>query len=96
VVLPYLEDSQSGVLFTAFSFGRPVIASDIGSFADFIEPGKTGELFPTGDPDSLMKMLVKLRENKLDYDEKYIANEMNEKYSWEKCAEAISILYKSN
>ncbi|MBI3475571.1 MAG: glycosyltransferase family 4 protein [Acidobacteria bacterium] len=43
-VLPYTEVFQSGVLFLAYSFGLPVIASDVGSFRDDILPGKTGFL----------------------------------------------------
>ena len=43
-VLPYTEVFQSGVLFLAYSFGLPVIASDVGSFRDDILSGKTGFL----------------------------------------------------
>jgi len=43
-VLPYTEVFQSGVLFLAYSFGLPVIATDVGSFRDDIVPGKTGFL----------------------------------------------------
>jgi glycosyltransferase involved in cell wall biosynthesis len=41
-VLPYTEIFQSGVLFLAYSFGLPVIATDVGSFAEDIVEGKTG------------------------------------------------------
>lgn len=41
-VLSYTEVFQSGVLFLAYSFGLPVIASDVGSFRDDIIPGETG------------------------------------------------------
>ena len=33
VVLPYRHIDQSGVLFTAFRFGCPIIGTDVGSFA---------------------------------------------------------------
>ena len=42
LALPYTEVFQSGVLFLAYSFGLPVIASDVGSFRDDIIAGKTG------------------------------------------------------
>ena len=42
VVLPYTEIFQSGILFLAYSFGLPVIATDVGSFADDVVEGKTG------------------------------------------------------
>lgn len=36
VVLPYRHIDQSGVLLTAYRFGTPVIAFDVGAFADYI------------------------------------------------------------
>jgi glycosyltransferase involved in cell wall biosynthesis len=42
LVLPYAEVFQSGVLFLSYSFGLPVIATDVGSFRDEIIDGKTG------------------------------------------------------
>jgi len=44
LVLPYTHIYQSGVLFLAYSFGLPVIASDVGSFRHDIIEGKTGYL----------------------------------------------------
>jgi glycosyltransferase involved in cell wall biosynthesis len=41
-VLPYTLVFQSGVLFLSYSFGLPVIASDVGSFRDDIVEGETG------------------------------------------------------
>jgi glycosyltransferase involved in cell wall biosynthesis len=42
LVLPYTMIFQSGVLFMAYSFGLPVIATDVGSLRDDIVEGKTG------------------------------------------------------
>src|SRR5207244_129449 len=42
LVLPYTQVFQSGVLFLAYSFGLPVIASNVGSFRDDIIEGETG------------------------------------------------------
>jgi D-inositol-3-phosphate glycosyltransferase len=41
-VLPYTEIFQSGILFLAYSFGLPVIATNVGSFADDVVEGRTG------------------------------------------------------
>lgn len=38
VVLPYRHIDQSGVLFTAFRFGVPVITTDVGSFRENVPP----------------------------------------------------------
>jgi D-inositol-3-phosphate glycosyltransferase len=42
LVLPYTQIFQSGVLFMAYSFGLPVIASDVGSFGQDIIKGVSG------------------------------------------------------
>lgn len=44
LVLPYTQVYQSGVLFLAYSFGLPAIATDVGSFRDDIVQGETGYL----------------------------------------------------
>jgi len=46
VVLPYIEASQSGIIATAFAFGKPVITTDVGSLAEVVEDRKTGLLIP--------------------------------------------------
>ncbi len=42
LVLPYTSVFQSGVLFLAYSFGLPVIATEVGSLGDDIIEGETG------------------------------------------------------
>lgn len=44
VVCPYLDATQSGVLMTAFAFGKPVVATSVGSFKDVISNGVNGLL----------------------------------------------------
>jgi glycosyltransferase involved in cell wall biosynthesis len=53
LVLPYNEIFQSGVLFLAYSFGLPVVATDVGSFREEIAEGQTGYLCRPADPDDL-------------------------------------------
>ncbi len=48
-VFPYREIEASGVLSLALAHGRPVIASDLGSFAETITDGMQGYLVPPGD-----------------------------------------------
>lgn len=42
LVLPYTLVSQSGVLFLSYSFGLPVIATNVGSLSEDIVEGETG------------------------------------------------------
>ncbi|MGA7449502.1 MAG: glycosyltransferase, partial [Terriglobales bacterium] len=51
------EIFQSGVLFLGYSFGLPVIATDVGSFREEIDEGVTGFLCKPGDPVDLAKTL---------------------------------------
>jgi D-inositol-3-phosphate glycosyltransferase len=57
LVLPYKEIFQSGVLFLAYSFGLPVVATDVGSFREEIVEGSTGFLCQPGDPAELAKAI---------------------------------------
>ena len=57
VLLPYLEGSQSGIKFMAYAYGRPVLASNVGSLCEFIRPGLTGDVFTSGDPASFLASL---------------------------------------
>jgi glycosyltransferase involved in cell wall biosynthesis len=57
MVLPYNEIFQSGVLFLGYSFGLPVIATDVGSFKEEIVEGRTGFLCRPGDPTDLARAI---------------------------------------
>ena len=57
LVLPYTQIFQSGVLFMAFSFGLPVIATDVGSFGRDIIAGKTGFVCRPNDPEDLARVI---------------------------------------
>jgi|WetSurMetagenome_2_1015567.scaffolds.fasta_scaffold03227_7 D-inositol-3-phosphate glycosyltransferase len=58
VVLPYKKIYQSAVIFLAYRFGLPIIATDIGSFREDIIEGVTGFICK---PDDANDMAVKLR-----------------------------------
>ena len=57
LVLPYKEIFQSGVLFLGYSFGLPVVATDVGSLREEIIEGTTGFLCKPADPIDLAKTL---------------------------------------
>jgi glycosyltransferase involved in cell wall biosynthesis len=59
VVLPYREIDQSGVLFTALAFGKPLLLSDVGGFPEVAASG-AASLVPAGDPGALREALVGL------------------------------------
>jgi glycosyltransferase involved in cell wall biosynthesis len=59
VVLPYREIDQSGVVFTALAFGRPLVLSDVGGFPEVAGHG-AARLVPAGDPSALRAALAEL------------------------------------
>ena len=59
VVLPYREIDQSGVLFTALAFGKPLLLSDVGGFPEIAATG-AARSFPAGDVGALHERLREL------------------------------------
>lgn len=57
LVLPYKDIFQSGVLFLAYNFGLPVVATDVGSFREEIVEGATGFICKPGDAADLANTL---------------------------------------
>lgn len=56
-VLPYTDIFQSGILFVAYNYGTPVIATDVGSFAEDIIIGKTGFICVPRSSDDLARTI---------------------------------------
>ncbi|HSZ06820.1 MAG TPA: glycosyltransferase family 4 protein [Solirubrobacteraceae bacterium] len=59
VVLPYREIDQSGVLFTALAFAKPLLLSDVGGFPEIAATG-AARMFPAGDAAALHAALLEL------------------------------------
>jgi len=96
VVLPYLEGSQSGVLFLSYAYGKPVIASNIGAFPDDIVVGKTGYIFKVGNSKDLankIKLYFNNFRSKTIKLENSIKQYANSKYSWQKTGEDLKRVY---
>jgi len=60
VVLPYRRIDQSGVLMTALAFGKPVVASRVGGFAEVLKDGVHGFLVDPRDVEALAQALARL------------------------------------
>jgi glycosyltransferase involved in cell wall biosynthesis len=57
VVLPYREIDQSGVLYTALAFGKPLVLSSVGGFTELGERHGAARLVPPGDAAGLADAL---------------------------------------
>lgn len=64
VALPYTEASQSGVVTIAYSFGKPVVATSVGSIPEIVEDGETGYVVRPRDPKALAEAIVRLLRNR--------------------------------
>jgi glycosyltransferase involved in cell wall biosynthesis len=53
VILPYRSATQSGILNVAYGFFKPVIVSDVGGLAEFVDEGKTGFIVKPNSPDAI-------------------------------------------
>ena len=60
LVIPYVHIFQSGLPFLAYSFGLPIIATDVGSLRQEIVEGKTGFLCRPQDSSDLARAIEKL------------------------------------
>jgi glycosyltransferase involved in cell wall biosynthesis len=60
VALPYLSASTSGILMTAYVFGKPVVASRVGCLPEYVEDGVTGFLVPPADVSELAQAIIRL------------------------------------
>jgi glycosyltransferase involved in cell wall biosynthesis len=60
VALPYTVAYQSAVLYMAYSFAKPVVASAVAGLAEVVKDGETGLLVPPADPEALAQALLVL------------------------------------
>ena len=95
VALPYRNIEQSGVLYTALAFGRPLVLSSVGGFPEIAELG-AARLVPPEDPDALATTLNGLLTDRSARDE--LADAATEAaattYSWERIGKQTMALYR--
>lgn len=60
VVMPYEDATQSGVAALAARFGRPVVATDVGSVGELVRNGENGLLVPPRDPAAFATAIERL------------------------------------
>lgn len=58
VVCPYTDATQSGVVLTAYTFGKSVVATAVGGIPEYVRHGETGMLVPPRDPERLSAALA--------------------------------------
>jgi glycosyltransferase involved in cell wall biosynthesis len=98
LILPYKHIFQSGVIYTSYYFGLPVVATDVGSLGLDIVEGKTGFVSKPEDPEDLSEKIIRYYESDLYKDlEKTrdrIIKYANENHSWKSTGEKTFKLYE--
>jgi glycosyltransferase involved in cell wall biosynthesis len=95
VVLPYRNIEQSGVLYTALAFGRPLVLSAVGGFPEIAAQG-AARTVPPGDPAALASALTDLLGDPLER-ERLAAGALSAArgpYSWDRIGRDTVALYE--
>jgi glycosyltransferase involved in cell wall biosynthesis len=83
LVAPYKKASQSGIISTALAYGIPIIATNVGSFNEYVKSEENGFLIEIDDYLDLaekIKIFYRNRDLILKMGEK--SKEIGEKYKW--------------
>ena len=94
VVLPYLEADQSGVLFTALAFGKPLLVSDVGGLGELAAAG-AARAVPAGDARALHGALQELLDDPAQRGAlaRRARDAARERYAWEGVAHRTLEMY---
>jgi glycosyltransferase involved in cell wall biosynthesis len=97
LVIPYTHVFQSGVLFLGYSFGLPVIATDVGSLREEIVEGETGFICRPEDSADLARAIEQYFGSalfaELEARRSSIRAFANDRYSWAKVARLTQAVY---
>lgn len=92
VVLPYESATQSGIVQIAYSFDKPVIATNVGGLPEVVLDGQTGFIVPAFSEEELAAAVIcYFSENKAEEFEKNIKLEAY-RYSWDRMNEVVNDL----
>jgi len=96
VALPYINIYQSGILYLAYAYQRPVIATNVGGLPEVVEQNKSGFLVPPNDPTEFAGAIEKAFAdlNKLDEMGQYAYQKAKQDYSWKGIAKKTVKIYE--
>jgi glycosyltransferase involved in cell wall biosynthesis len=97
MVFPYREIEASGVLYQAVEYGRPIIASRMGAFAEVLQDGVHGRLVQPGDAPALTEAMASLLGNRAAAAQSAAAvrNLAGSGWSWDDVARGTISVYHS-
>ena len=94
-VYPYRSSTQSGALQVAYTFGRPVVATNVGGLPEAVEHNRSGFLVPANSPQELAEAILKLvTDHELAKSMGEYARHLSEtRFSWRSVARQIVKIY---
>lgn len=92
LVLPYRHIYQSGVVFLCWRFGLPVVATDVGSLREYIEPD-AGVIAPAATPEAIARALRRFFDRGSRFRRERIAARA-QRYRWEVICRDLLPLYR--
>ncbi|MBE3086980.1 MAG: glycosyltransferase family 4 protein, partial [Bacteroidetes bacterium] len=99
LILPYKNIFQSGLIYTSYHFGLPVVATDAGSLKDDVIIGKTGFICRAEDPEDLAEKVIQYYNSDLfkdlDGTREKIIRHAKKNHSWELTGERTFNLYRT-
>lgn len=97
VVYPYLNSTQSASIQASYSFGRPVVASNVGGLPEVVDDGKSGLLAEPGDAGDLAEKMATMLDDPARRKEMgaYARWLSETRFSWDTIAGKIMAVYQT-
>ena len=97
VVLPYKKIDHSGIVHLGYSFGKPLIATNVGDFSEIIEQDKSGYIVEKNNAENLAQTISDAFSDKqhLENMGNFAKQLSNTKYSWDDIANKTIALYET-
>ncbi|MCU0414733.1 MAG: glycosyltransferase, partial [Ignavibacteriaceae bacterium] len=96
VILPYRSATQSGILNVAYGFYKPVIVTDVGGLAEFVDEGRTGFVVAPNSPDAIEEGVNKFLAAKDKVDFAVHIEARNQKNSFNQLPEVFAKILEDN
>lgn len=96
VILPYRSATQSGILNVAYGFYKPVIVTDVGGLAEFVDEGKTGFVVQPNSPDAIVEGVNKFIDSREKMNFGTYIQERNRKNSFNNLPEVFNNILEKN
>ena len=96
VILPYRSATQSGILNVAYGFDKPVIVTDVGGLAEFVDEGQTGFIVNPNSPDAISEGVQNFLDVRNETNFSEHIQERNKKNSFNQLPEVFEKIIKES